>query len=162
MSASTEPDWTQVRRIRDDTGSHIEPGLNPDWPELWKLRWQAAVVQATTGVHIAIHQSASTPRWFGLSYYVGALSKFLSVSLDCHQMWSHLNGIESGYEMARYKAADGWPSNVVAAAKAMYARLRIGDPELTQDWAELDVDTRDHYCIAAENALRSAVQGRGW
>lgn len=41
---------------------------------------------------------------------------------------------------------------VRAAAKALYRRLRVADDSLPK-WRRLDVDTRDHYCIAALAAV---------
>lgn len=49
---------------------------------------------------------------------------------------------------------DYWPAPLVAAAKAMHGRLNIAveDPEPFKD---LDIDTQDHYIIAARHAVRA-------
>lgn len=47
----------------------------------------------------------------------------------------------------------GWAPPLVAAATAMVNRLRIGDPDLPP-LAEMDIDSRDHYIIAAQHAVR--------
>lgn len=47
-----------------------------------------------------------------------------------------------------------WNPAVWAAAKSMHKRLRVADPDLPK-WSKLDQDTTDHYCIAAENAIKA-------
>ncbi|WP_280505795.1 hypothetical protein [Nocardia farcinica] len=42
----------------------------------------------------------------------------------------------------------------MAAAKAMYKRLRVADPDLPK-WKRLDIDSTDHYCIAAQDAIEA-------
>lgn len=44
-----------------------------------------------------------------------------------------------------------WSPAIEAAAEAIYERLRLtrNGPK----WSKVDVDTRDHYCIAARNAV---------
>lgn len=55
-----------------------------------------------------------------------------------------------------------WSPHVEAAAKAMYKRLRIANPEKYPKWRDLDIDSLDHYCIAAQLAVdafhKSAVE----
>lgn len=43
----------------------------------------------------------------------------------------------------------------MAAAQAMYGRLRIVDVQRYKPWDELSIDATDHYCIAAHKAIRS-------
>ena len=47
-----------------------------------------------------------------------------------------------------------WNPIIIESAKAMYKRLRLGDPELPK-WSKLDDDSRAHYCIAAEKAVEA-------
>lgn len=49
----------------------------------------------------------------------------------------------------------GWNPAVVKAAKAMYRRLRIADRERYPKWRDLDIDSFDHYCIAAQLAIEA-------
>jgi len=55
-----------------------------------------------------------------------------------------------------------WSPHVEAAAKAMYSRLRIVNREKYPKWSKLDIDSTDHYCIAAKLAIeafhKSAVE----
>lgn len=46
-----------------------------------------------------------------------------------------------------------WSPHIIAAAKAMYKRLRIANREKYPKWRDLDIDSFDHYCIAAELAV---------
>lgn len=48
-----------------------------------------------------------------------------------------------------------WSPHIEAAAKAMYKRLRIADPERYPKWRHLGIDSFDHYCIAARNAVEA-------
>jgi len=47
---------------------------------------------------------------------------------------------------------EDWNPLVVKAAKAMYQRLRLGNPKLPK-WSKLGIDALDHYCIAAQLCL---------
>ena len=44
-----------------------------------------------------------------------------------------------------------WSPAIDAAAEAIYERLRL--TRKGPKWAKVDVDTRDHFCIAARNAV---------
>lgn len=44
-----------------------------------------------------------------------------------------------------------WSPAIDKAAEAIYERLRL--TRKGPKWAKVDVDTRDHYCIAARNAV---------
>lgn len=48
-----------------------------------------------------------------------------------------------------------WSPHVEAAAKAMYSRLRIANREEYPKWSKLDIDSTDHYCIAAKLAIEA-------
>lgn len=48
-----------------------------------------------------------------------------------------------------------WSPHILAAAEAMYKRLRIVNKEKYPKWKHLDIDAADHYCIAAELAITS-------
>ncbi len=54
----------------------------------------------------------------------------------------------------RASVGQHWSPVVVAAAKAMYKRLRVADPDLPK-WKRLDIDSTDHYCIAAQDAIEA-------
>lgn len=49
--------------------------------------------------------------------------------------------------------AQEWSPHIEAAAKAMYKRLNVlkNKPK----WRDLDLDATDHYCIAAELAVKA-------
>lgn len=98
MPEIPEPDWSLVHEVADDTGSHIEPPPNPDWPPLWQLRWKAASIRARTGLNIHIDSytsinglTNSRSESYGIAVYPvghGAMS--------FRDAWTLLNGIESG------------------------------------------------------------------
>ena len=46
-----------------------------------------------------------------------------------------------------------WSPHITAAAKAMYKRLCIENPEKYPKWRDLDIDSLDHYRIAAKLAV---------
>lgn len=48
-----------------------------------------------------------------------------------------------------------WNPAIESAAEAMYSRLRIADPERYPEWGGLDIDSYDHYCIAAEKGIKA-------
>lgn len=49
---TAEPDWSLVHSVEDESGAHIEPPIDTTWPELWKLRWRAAVLKDDTGMTV--------------------------------------------------------------------------------------------------------------
>ena len=49
---------------------------------------------------------------------------------------------------------DDWSPALVAAAEAMYGRLRVARPDW-DDFNDIGIDSRDHYIIAARNAVRA-------
>ncbi|NKY60452.1 hypothetical protein [Nocardia flavorosea] len=53
----------------------------------------------------------------------------------------------------KFRTTD-WSPVIVSAAKVMYKRLRLGDPELPK-WSKLSLDATDHYCVAAQNAIET-------
>lgn len=44
-----------------------------------------------------------------------------------------------------------WSPAIEAAAESIYERLRL--TRKGPKWKNVDIDTRDHYCIAARNAV---------
>ena len=46
-----------------------------------------------------------------------------------------------------------WNPAIEVAAEAMYSRLRLANPEKYPKWKKLDIDSYDHYCIAAQKAI---------
>lgn len=47
--------------------------------------------------------------------------------------------------------AHEWSPHIEAAAKAMYGRLNVLKKK--PKWEKLDIDSTDHYCIAAQKAI---------
>lgn len=52
-----------------------------------------------------------------------------------------------------YEQTD-WSEPLLAAAAAMYGRLNVNNPE-KPTFDNLDIDALDHYCIAAQHAVRA-------
>ncbi|WP_405137462.1 hypothetical protein [Nocardia sp. NBC_01388] len=95
----TEPDWSKVRTVADEHGSHVEPHLDGLWPHLWQLRWLAAVISETIGTTITIHEDEKSrgPGRFGISYRnVGTAQ-----TRTFDSMWSVLVGMQYGHGIAR-------------------------------------------------------------
>lgn len=51
-------------------------------------------------------------------------------------------------------ASLGWSPEILAAASAIYGRIHLNDKEFPV-FSQTDLDTLDHYCIAAENAINA-------
>ena len=49
----------KVERIENGRGSHIEPPLDETWPDFLKLRWQAGVVFADSGLRVDVTRWSS-------------------------------------------------------------------------------------------------------
>lgn len=49
----------------------------------------------------------------------------------------------------------GWTPGILAAASAIYGRLHLHSDKDTPTFSNTDIDTLDHYCIAAENAINA-------
>ncbi|AXH49050.1 hypothetical protein SEA_ECLIPTUS_98 [Gordonia phage Ecliptus] len=88
-----------VTRVRDDSGSHIEPPLDPAWSELDQLRWKAGVVIVDAGVPLRItlndharlsRNGVDVPGIYGLQ--LGHTSS----ARGFHDMWDYLNGLRAG------------------------------------------------------------------
>lgn len=89
----------EVERVFSENGmsSHIEPPLDPEWSDLQKLQWHAAIVEMDTGVKFTIREQRTNGRlYYGYSYRnVGATAN------DYYDMWTFLNGFSDGHCAAR-------------------------------------------------------------
>ncbi|TDH56707.1 hypothetical protein E2F47_06140 [Mycobacterium eburneum] len=47
-----------VEIINDDNGSHPEPGFDPQWSVMDRLRWHAGIIKARSGVTVEFHDGA--------------------------------------------------------------------------------------------------------
>lgn len=101
MAETQEPDWTSVRRVVTATGSHVEPPLDVDWPELWQLRWLAAAVGDAIGITISVNENPKVRGRYGLSYRYGNASVGTTLSHSSAHIWAQLTGMQSGYEIAK-------------------------------------------------------------
>ncbi|MFE3229315.1 hypothetical protein [Nocardia sp. NPDC059228] len=108
-----EPDWTTVRRVEDETGSHVEPPFDEMWPDLWKLRWLAASVGAAIGteIHVGEDTKHGGPYRFGISYRYSDIDGTpvgvgTSQSRSVDGMWTYLTGMESGHRIAAGRIAE--------------------------------------------------------
>lgn len=84
-----------VRRVHDDSGSHIEPPHQAAWSELKQLRWLAEVVMLDVRFRIRVEEYTSN---FNIILDRPGLVKSIAVG-DFRQAWSMLNGIHLGSEM---------------------------------------------------------------
>lgn len=83
-------DHRAVTRVHTDTGSHIEPALNDDWPLLQKLQWHAAVVAHDTGLNVRVDQPDDSSLF---SIQIGNTSSGMH---DFSDAWTYLNGVTAG------------------------------------------------------------------
>ncbi|MFD4740589.1 hypothetical protein ACFWNQ_24975 [Streptomyces virginiae] len=84
-----------VHRIRTDRGSHIEPALDPAWPDATKLQWHAAVTALDTGLPIHVHVAARSE--YGLTVGNTGAAPF-----TYREAWEYLNGASAGATAARH------------------------------------------------------------
>lgn len=49
----------RVKRVWEGNRGHIEPEFDPEWSDLMKLRWEAAIVEMDTGIKIGIRPGGS-------------------------------------------------------------------------------------------------------
>jgi hypothetical protein len=88
-----------VRRVHDDTGTHIEPEFDQTWDEETKLRWHAAVVAHDTGLAIRVHPHTDS---FGRTQYglnIGEINQGGQTSLcmrPYYDAWDALSHISIG------------------------------------------------------------------
>jgi hypothetical protein len=57
-------------------------------------------------------------------------------------------------DRTNYFRNEEWNPIVLKAAKVLYRRLRMSDPDAPK-WADLSIDAVDHYCIAARNCIEA-------
>lgn len=79
----------EVHIVQTETGSHIEPPLDPAWSDLVKLQWKAAVVSIATGASVYIEEDDGELVLTGLMFSYGAG--------DFDHLWAVLNGIQIGF-----------------------------------------------------------------
>lgn len=99
-----------VIRINTTHGSHIEPPLDPDWTDLTKLQWHAAVVTYDTGIPIRISDGAykvqSGDQWVDVpGHYSINVGSGCRSALDYRDAWIYLSGVSAGYEAAKEQQA---------------------------------------------------------
>ncbi|MET8648490.1 hypothetical protein [Nocardia aurea] len=96
-----EPDWRHVRRVDEGHASYIDPELEQGWPDLWKLRWHAAVVSSEIGIWITVSENPKRPGWFGMGYRAGDTSTGTSQSYTFDRLWDRIVGMATGFEIAQ-------------------------------------------------------------
>lgn len=93
-----------VQRVHTDSGSHIEPPLDPEWTDLNKLRWNLAVTLHDAGLPadtLGVEQGHLTVGgqrvWddYHLTYRHGTYA-----GGGYHAMWSTINGVGIGLRLA--------------------------------------------------------------
>lgn len=88
-----------VTRLHDGGSSWIEPELDPNWSDLQKLEWHAAVVAHDTGLDL-VKVTKSDYRVGGIpmpGYFCIQIGYGHSIApLSFRQSWSYLNGVARG------------------------------------------------------------------
>jgi hypothetical protein len=92
-----------VRRIETEGGSHIEPPLDREWTLYDKLRWQAGVVHADTGLDITVKPSDYRVDGVPIEGYADIIIAGSTVAGPCAYSWARtaMDGIEIGYRAAK-------------------------------------------------------------
>ena len=78
----------KVQRVEDEHGSHIEPPLNQHASPLEKLQWHAAVLEADTGVSVAVTASGHGFALRGSNWGASPVG-----FIEC---WSYITGMSAG------------------------------------------------------------------
>lgn len=82
---------TPVTRVHTESGSHIEPPLNPGWDPLSQLRWHGAVVTLDVGLPVTVSQDPDDPDMYSLTVgYTGCSP------MTYDSVWTYLNGVAVG------------------------------------------------------------------
>ena len=95
-----------VERVVTGTESHIEPPIDPDWPQAQKLAWHAAVVAVDMGINVSVHEGSLRELIDGVwhpvadSYSIGFGSSS-DGALDYRDAWTYLSGMSDGFKMSR-------------------------------------------------------------
>lgn len=87
----------EVRRVEDETGTHIEPPLG-DWPDIDRIRWNAGVLLVDHGVEI--HTTEISP---GLFAFHGVYPHGVAWGVSARPFgdaWTFLNGCATGAAMS--------------------------------------------------------------
>lgn len=105
-----------VERIHTATGSHIEPPLDPSWPAVDKLRWNAAVVLADTGLKLRVHVAAGSM----MTKYAVTGNGFSGQHLSYNEAWQYITHLGTGAEMMNQQ-------NISEALAAHTDIIEIGD-----------------------------------
>lgn len=98
-----------VRMLQDDNGAHPEPPLNPEWSDLRKAAWKAALVSGETRLSITVSDARDDilpTQFHGIRVEVNGSESGPYRYEDC---WTYLNGIQAGAE-ALIRAAASTPS----------------------------------------------------
>jgi len=98
-----------VQRVSDARGSHIEPALDPEWDNLTKLQWHAAVIAVDTGYEIWVRPGDTSILrdgvWETIADQYNVTIKAGEAWSDCGagnfgQTWSFLEGVRAGARAA--------------------------------------------------------------
>ncbi len=98
----------KVELVETEHGSRIEPRCNDWWSDLKKLEWKAAVIEATTGLKVEIHDAKTSTKVAGIwvrdwsRRYGFMVQGGVSIgSFSFSSAWTFLNGLEIGYESGK-------------------------------------------------------------
>jgi hypothetical protein len=93
-----------VTRIHTDSGSHVEPPLDEDWPNLDKLRWLAALAAHDGGMDtrlvVTLNDWDVKRESFSITYDIGLTSPY-----SYTDAWTLLNGIAIGAEIVQRRVS---------------------------------------------------------
>lgn len=93
----------RVTRVQDATGSHIEPPLNPDAPELDRLCWLAAVTELDSRVPVRVAHLRDTQS--PVKYFV-TVGRSGGGAMSFGQAWLWMSGAGIGAQEARRGAPE--------------------------------------------------------
>lgn len=85
-----------VKRVRNDRSSWIEPAMDGEWPFVDKLRWHAGVLLHDHGLKVCVTEMQ--PGLFVLHGNQPSGTWGIS-ACDFHDAWTYLNGMGMAAEM---------------------------------------------------------------
>lgn len=99
----------KVRRIHTPGGSHIEPGLDPDWSPLTKLRWHAAVAMLDAPIKIIVRHGLSSTNGIPRDEFCVNVGRTGFGSAEYDWAWTIITGLGVGAEEASRRAQEPTP-----------------------------------------------------
>ncbi|AIM51039.1 hypothetical protein SEA_MODRAGONS_95 [Mycobacterium phage Modragons] len=135
-----------TRMIRTEHGWTPEPELDPDWPDLVKLRWNAALVRDETGLSVTVHEAnysiggVQQTGWYSVHLRYGMT--FVSL---CRALLRLGMDISERNQGRRAGGAEPMTLSVILASQARFIHESPVCPACFQPRIEHSTDCKGHH-----------------